>query len=82
MSTMWKFVFGLIKTTSRTATITTTLTHKHRQGKKQDSSGSYIKNASTGHGVQCSNGILDEGIFKNISICPWYFVSSTRGKKF
>ena len=78
---MWKFVFGLRKTTSRTAT-TTTLTHKHLQGKKQDSSGSYIKNASTGHGVQCSSGIHDEGIFKNITICPWYFASSTRGKKF
>ena len=81
LSTMWKFVFGLIKTTSRTAT--TTFTHKHLQGKTQDSSGSYIKKASTGHGAQRSNGIRDKGILKNITIFSWYFelIPSGRGYK-
>ena len=31
--------------------------NKHPQGKKQDSSGSNIKNESTGHGVHCSKSI-------------------------
>lgn len=40
--------------------------------KKQNSSGSCIKNASARHGFQCSYGIRDEGNFKDIASCLSY----------